>query len=1058
MRLFSIKPTRYGCFNENFSINFGAISESGHDFHIVYGPNEAGKSTILHAIKDFFFGMELKSLYNFQHDYTAMRIDAEIELEGKIISLQRIKKVDGLRNTNDLAVPKAVLGASLLELERDTYCNMFCLNDESLVLGGKSILQSKGELGQLLFSAASGLSDVGTKLEELQKKAEELFGGGKRSSTVKTLISELNDLTDNNCTVDMQVGEYEKLQKISVAKEDEYLKEKKECEKIEKEFKRLNCIYNSISDWHRRNELLETSEKISNGEKIILPPYQWYDQVSLLSVEDVEFTTKYEILIQTISFLKDEISNINPDNLILGLEYEIDFLNSNRGLLGNPLDNIENLNQLNLFKTEASDILQKLGLNKNLKPSDFLLPEPKIELFNSLCKKYDSVYAKFRVENENLIEIKTQVSEVEKEILKLKDFENVTLINSKLKAYTDRYNELKRDKKDLSLSINASKIQFETKNAKTKAIEYSTAQISDEYSEKVRLARDNAWRAHKNALENHNLSLKESAIAFETSLNIDDEVKMNREMNFQDVLTSRILKEEIKVINAELEEKNKLLLEIQFKEAILTKEIVGSLKEVLIDFEGNDSLDILLDVFTAYHLESNLKHAELKLKVNFHEKLFKDLSKTQNLYNSADNALREWQTNLDSGLKNSWICDEYKNNISKDALSVTELEVIIKLVSVLSLKVKNINELEGKITKQKIKQEAFLESLKTVCQKTLYVYIEDKYNEIIHDLFTKLSKARSEKDELSKKKSLLENYVEEQKILEDNLQRISTIRKEMELFLNVEGFINIQNRLIELQRYQESQNEIVRLEKSLIEMLECASIDEAVSILTQYKDDRISLKDELESLEKLIQSKSDEVTNLYLESHNAKNKLNFQNDDLAARLIEERNTKLLDIKEHADQYLRLRFGIKAAEYALEKYRAEHQSAMLEQTEKIFASITQGKYTRLSTQTDKNRELLIAKEKNKGSKTVDQMSKGTAMQLYLALRIAGYYEYTKQRDSLPFIADDILETFDDNRAVETFKLLHTLSSKGQVIYLTHHEHLCEIAESICGKSVSIHKIM
>ena len=86
-----------------------------------------------------------------------------------------------------------------------------------------------------------------------------------------------------------------------------------------------------------------------------------------------------------------------------------------------------------------------------------------------------------------------------------------------------------------------------------------------------------------------------------------------------------------------------------------------------------------------------------------------------------------------------------------------------------------------------------------------------------------------------------------------------------------------------------------------------------------------------------------------------------------------------------------------------------------------------------------------------------MSKGTAMQLYLALRITRYYEYTKLRDSLPFIADDILETFDDDRSIETFRLLHELSTKGQVIYLTHHKHLCEVAKDVCGESVRIHSI-
>ena len=85
-----------------------------------------------------------------------------------------------------------------------------------------------------------------------------------------------------------------------------------------------------------------------------------------------------------------------------------------------------------------------------------------------------------------------------------------------------------------------------------------------------------------------------------------------------------------------------------------------------------------------------------------------------------------------------------------------------------------------------------------------------------------------------------------------------------------------------------------------------------------------------------------------------------------------------------------------------------------------------------------------------------MSKGTRFQLYLALRVAGYHEYVKTRPQLPFIADDIMETFDDERAAETFKVFARMACVGQVIYLTHHEHLCDIARSVCP-SVNSHEL-
>ena len=91
---------------------------------------------------------------------------------------------------------------------------------------------------------------------------------------------------------------------------------------------------------------------------------------------------------------------------------------------------------------------------------------------------------------------------------------------------------------------------------------------------------------------------------------------------------------------------------------------------------------------------------------------------------------------------------------------------------------------------------------------------------------------------------------------------------------------------------------------------------------------------------------------------------------------------------------------------------------------------------------------MAQSAGGGAKLAADLSKGTRFQLYLALRIAGYHELAQSRTPVPFIADDIMETFDDDRSAEAFSLLSDMSRTGQVIYLTHHRHLCDIARSVC----------
>jgi uncharacterized protein YhaN len=120
----------------------------------------------------------------------------------------------------------------------------------------------------------------------------------------------------------------------------------------------------------------------------------------------------------------------------------------------------------------------------------------------------------------------------------------------------------------------------------------------------------------------------------------------------------------------------------------------------------------------------------------------------------------------------------------------------------------------------------------------------------------------------------------------------------------------------------------------------------------------------------------------------------------------------------------------------------------------FRTISRGAYTGLATQPEEENEILIAVGANGGSKVSSKLSKGTRFQLYLALRVAGYHEFARSRRSLPFIADDIMETFDDFRAEEAFRLFAEMAQVGQVIYLTHHRHLCEIARRICPSTTVV----
>jgi uncharacterized protein YhaN len=81
-----------------------------------------------------------------------------------------------------------------------------------------------------------------------------------------------------------------------------------------------------------------------------------------------------------------------------------------------------------------------------------------------------------------------------------------------------------------------------------------------------------------------------------------------------------------------------------------------------------------------------------------------------------------------------------------------------------------------------------------------------------------------------------------------------------------------------------------------------------------------------------------------------------------------------------------------------------------------------------------------------------MSDGTADQLYLAVRLASLESYLEKNEAMPFIVDDVLIHFDNERAAATLQILAQLAQKTQIIFFTHHQHLVELARAHVDKDV------
>jgi len=105
------------------------------------------------------------------------------------------------------------------------------------------------------------------------------------------------------------------------------------------------------------------------------------------------------------------------------------------------------------------------------------------------------------------------------------------------------------------------------------------------------------------------------------------------------------------------------------------------------------------------------------------------------------------------------------------------------------------------------------------------------------------------------------------------------------------------------------------------------------------------------------------------------------------------------------------------------------------------------------QDDGTERVLVALEADGTTvKQVGELSEGSRDQLFLALRIAALEAYVRDNPPLPFIADDVLQTFDDARAAAALRALLDLSAFVQVIVLTHHPHVQALAGALPAGTV------
>jgi uncharacterized protein YhaN len=179
MKIRRLDLIAYGPFT-NETMEFNA-----DNLHVIYGPNEAGKSTALRALQAVLYGMTEKR-DAFLHPWEMMRVGMSVEVGNQVIAVER-RKGKGVRSLVYAGTDRAVTGEEwnrvLPVLDQNLFVQMFGLDYQRLVEGGRELAEGKGDIGQALLAAAGDLGNAVERMHAFQRRSSELFQVHARSQS-----------------------------------------------------------------------------------------------------------------------------------------------------------------------------------------------------------------------------------------------------------------------------------------------------------------------------------------------------------------------------------------------------------------------------------------------------------------------------------------------------------------------------------------------------------------------------------------------------------------------------------------------------------------------------------------------------------------------------------------------------------------------------------------------------------------------------------------------------------------------------------------------------------
>lgn len=1134
----------------------------GRSFTIAYGPNEAGKSSALRALQDGLFGIHSQTPESFVHPYPILRIGMTLSWnDGRLTFITRKANKQALRAADDsTVVDDSALERILHGITRDTFATMFGISHEALVRGGRALAEGQGEIGQLLFASAAGLTGLQATLAKLEADAAELYTPRASSKAIHQGLRDLHEQEQELKKSQVLVARYLENQKALQQAAMELAGRDEKIEALRREFEYLGRIRDALPTVSQRKQVVLELASLSTATML---PGDYGPRL-----QDAE--GRLRAALQAESELQEELAQIEDaiarfhipadvlaaDEPIRALFEEKSAIQKSRKDCEHRVVELAGLNRGLL--EQAQRLRPELGLEDAAKLEPGLLARNRIQ---ELAPHAPRLAANCDTLERSLEDAVRKLAACETRIASLPAISDTAVLaalvnRARRELDAARPRELRSkiasSEKAVELALRSlplwtgsdealaglavpdvetveeCRTEFqESGAAETKAREKlaeANRDLAAAQTERDRIVgldsvptlstladardlRDLGWKAirrnWKEAAEDvaeerdflARTGQSDLATGYEGAVVEADHVadrirseaeRVNRVMTLDGEIARLELRcesarkglaEALKKVDeararwvsiwsgcaitpespsamltwmrrrsaiveqaATLREMRLELAALYEAEGVLTAQLNDALAPYGI-FPQSSAADLLAvaeSVLTAASESAERQRTEVALR----ESQATEISRIGANLSEARDRLSAWRLEWEAALQAA--------GLDRTASPATA-EAYLNCVRDITTGLSTAKDLSERIGKMQADAATFAAGVARLVER----------------LNPSLSGLEPEAAIVQLHQALLDAN-ENNKLLQRETRRQSEMETKRRLGAKLSGRLAIEvnglygeaaasdgetaraafvlsNTRRELERLLGEYDMRLRLlsaGKTIEEFLaEGASIaaDSIAGRLEEIRQHTLVLKQERVDIETRRRTLDAEA-------------LAMQGGDLAASAAQRISGIAGRLAGEVEQYVRLKTASFVLRKAVERYRDRNQGPVLEGASRLFSQLTCGSFSSLRVENQEGASALVGVRPTGQTVPLTGMSDGSLDQLYLALRIASLEHYFAAHEPAPFIVDDVLLNFDDERAIAALTALNSLSAKTQVLFFTHHRRLVELAETCTQATV------